>query len=244
MRYDIVYILKKDVQADELRYSLRSVEQNFPFGKIWFFCGKPAGIEPDGYVPFEQTGRTKWQKATSTFRAICECKEVSENFWLFNDDFFVLRKTDAPPYMMRGTLAERVKDLRSRHAVSGYASRLDEARAELEAKGYTSYDYALHVPMLINKAKALEVLNEFRSPMFRSLYGNYCNVGGEIAADVKIYELEGIPGQDWTFLSTCEASFESGEVGSYIKERFQEPSRWEDTHDQSLQNAERTQVSV
>lgn len=234
MNYDIVYILKKDVQADELRYSLRSVEENFPCSRVCFFCGKPDGIEPDLYVPFEQIGRTKWQKSTSTFRAICECDEVSENFWLFNDDFFVIQKTDNPPYMMRGTLAERVKDIHDKHAISSYASRLDEARKELESKGFTTYDYALHVPMLINKIKALEVLDMFKSPMFRSLYGNYCSVGGVTVPDVKIYELEGVPEPDWVFLSTCEASFENGEVGKYIKARFITPSRWEKDHAKSI----------
>lgn len=237
MAYDIVYILKKDVEPNEIKYSLRSVEQNFPHGKVWFFCGRPAGIEPDRYVPFEQIGRTKWQKATSTFRAICTTEEVSDDFWLFNDDFFVLEPMDDPPYMIRGTLAERVADLRAQYQISAYAAQLDKARKELASKGYTTYDYALHIPMLINKQKALEVLDKFRSPMFRSLYGNYCGVGGVTVPDVKIYEPKGIPEPGQKFVSTCEASFDHGEVGSYIKERFKEPSKWEKRYAESIHDA-------
>ena len=50
---DIVYILKNDVEPNELRYSLRTVEKNFPHGRVFFFCGCPQGITPDRFVPFE-----------------------------------------------------------------------------------------------------------------------------------------------------------------------------------------------
>lgn len=46
-KYDIVYILKNDVKPDEIRYSLRSIEQNLEHGNVWFFGGIPEGIRPD-----------------------------------------------------------------------------------------------------------------------------------------------------------------------------------------------------
>lgn len=228
MKYDIVYILREDVEPDELKYSLRSVQANFPHRKVWFFCGCPEGIEPDGYVPFKQVGRNKWQKSTSTFRAIAETKGVSEDFWLFNDDFFVLRKAKDTPYMIRGSLSDRVEGIRKKRTVSGYASGLDTARDALEKRGLTTYDYALHVPMLINKQKAVEVLDQFpKCPMFRSLYGNYWNVGGITVQDVKIYDDNDLPEAGQTFLSTSDGSFRNGKVGEYIRKRFTEPSKWE-----------------
>lgn len=223
--YDVVYILKHDVEPGELKYSLRSVGKNFPHGKIWFFCGCPEGIKPDVYVPFEQTGTTKWSKATSTYRKICD-SNVTENFWLFNDDFFILEKITELPYMYKGTLKERIDDLRARRGNSSYCMNLEGARIELESLGYDSLDYALHVPMLINKTKALETLNTFKSPMFRSLYGNYAKVGGIKTDDVKIYSI-GLPKNGQTLLSTSDMSFRNGQVGQYIRDRFTEPSRWE-----------------
>jgi hypothetical protein len=223
--YDVVYILKHDVEPQELKYSLRSVGKNFPHGKIWFFCGCPKGIKPDVYVPFEQTGTTKWSKATSTYRKICD-SDVTENFWLFNDDFFILEKITELPYMYKGTLKERIDDLKARRGNSSYCMNLEGARLELESFGYDSLDYALHVPMLINKTKALETLNTFKSPMFRSLYGNYAKVGGIKTDDVKIYSV-GLPTKGQTLLSTSDMSFRNGQVGKYIRDRFTEPSRWE-----------------
>ena len=107
-----------------------------------------------------------------------------------------------------------------------YCMNLEEARLELESLGYESLDYALHVPMLINKQKAIETLNTFKSPMFRSLYGNYAKVGGIKADDVKIYSA-GLPQPGQALLSTSNASFKFGAVGKYIRDRFPEPSRWE-----------------
>ena len=222
---DVVYILKEDVKPDELRYSLRSVGNNFPHGRIWFFCGCPKGIQPDVFVPFKQKGETKWKKATSTYRKICE-SDVTDDFWMFNDDFFIMEQITELPYMYRGTLQERIDDLRERRGNSSYCQNLEGAKNELESLGYDSLDYALHVPMLINKTKALETLNTFKSPMFRSLYGNYAKVGGIEADDVKIYSA-GLPKQGQALLSTSDASFRYGQVGRLIRDRFTEPSRWE-----------------
>lgn len=228
MRHDIVYILKEDIDSEELRYSLRSVQENFPHRKVWFFCGCPDDIEPDEYVRFTQTGHNRWQRSTSTFRAINDTDGVSDDFWLFNDDFYILKKVIELPYMMRGLLEEHVSNIRSKRTVSGYASSLDLARDSLERRGLTTYDYALHVPMLINKRKAVEVLDEFpECPMFRSLYGNYWNVGGVKVPDVKVYDTESIPEPGQTLLSTSDGSFQDGKVGEWLKKRFPKPCKWE-----------------
>ena len=223
---DIVYILKDDVEADELRYSLRSLE-NFPHNKVWFFCGCPKGIRPDEYVPFKQTGNRKFEKATSTYRAIAE-SGVTDDFWMFNDDFFILEKVEDFPYMYNGTLAEYIEFIRTRNRVHPYARRLDRTRVNLESKGLGTLNYALHIPMLFNKEKVLETLREFPDdPMFRSLYGNLHKVGGVEENDCKICDMETIP-EGWKLVSTYEDSFKNGKVGEWIRAKFPTPSRWEE----------------
>ena len=225
---DVVYILKRDVEPDELRYSLRSL-QNFPHGKVWFFTGSPAGFKPDRHVPFEQTGLRKWEKATSTYRAIAETDEVSEDFWMFNDDFFILEPVEDLPYMYHGRLAALIASIRSKHGASSYSRMLDRARLQLEERKLDSLNYCLHVPMLFNKKKVLEVLKEFpNSPMFRSLYGNYCKVGGVEANDCKVYDLESVPAEGQKLCSTYDVSFKDGKAGEWIRQRFPDPSKWEE----------------
>ena len=227
MNNDVVYILKNNISSDELRYSLRTVERNFPHRKVWFFGGCPKDIRPDRYVKIDQRGLTKWERSTNTLRVACETEDLTEDFWLFNDDFFVLEPVRSLPYMVRGELATRIQEIVSRRVIHKYADNLEEARKQLEAKGCSTLDYALHVPMLINKQKALEVLDTFRSPMFRSLYGNYWNVGGIVTRDVKIHKTKGLPETGQLLVSTNDTSFSEGEVGKLIKSRFIEPCKWE-----------------
>ena len=229
-KYDIVYILKNDVDPDEIRYSLRSVCKNFPYRKIWFFGGKPEGIEPNKYVPVDQRGVEVWRKVTNTLEIVCETKGVSSNFWLFNDDFFVMQPLEEMPPVYNGTLLERITELRSRRegAQSLYSIRLMRAEAHLLEAGYTTLNYAVHVPMLINKKKALETIRTFpRCAMFRSLYGILWKVGGVDQKDVKIFSVDVEPKEDCVLLSTSDTSFREGLVGEFIRSRFPEPCKYE-----------------
>ncbi len=57
---DIVYFVKESAQNEELRYSLRSVEKNFPHRNVWFVGGKPKGLTPDKWHAVNQDRETKW----------------------------------------------------------------------------------------------------------------------------------------------------------------------------------------
>ena len=83
-KHDIVYILRNDIDSDEIRYSLRSVEKYFPHGKVWFYGGKPAGIEPDEYVKVIQQGASKYAKVTNTLSAVVK-KLISERLVRLSD---------------------------------------------------------------------------------------------------------------------------------------------------------------
>lgn len=230
MKHDIVYILKNNYTSEEIRYSIRSVCRNFPFRKIWFYGGKPDGIEPDRMVEFVQTGTTKWEKVSNTLRMICENDEITEDFWLFNDDFFIMQKVTGLEPMVAGTLEERVVNIQRKHrgVPTSYSRQLTNTVRVLRAKGYDTFDYALHVPMLINRKKGLETLNKFRGyPMFRSLYGNHHRIGGTRIKDVKIVDLNKVPTGNEVLLSTKDSSFRDGEVGKYIREKFRWKCRYE-----------------
>ena len=100
----------------------------------------------------------------------------------------------------------------------------------LKKVGCTTLNYEVHKPMLINKQMGLEILNRFPDvPGFRSLYGNYYQIGGINRQDMKIratsYNMSVV--DDWDFLSTSDDSFKNGEVGRYIREKFKERSRFE-----------------
>lgn len=227
-KYDIVYVLKKDAPADELRYSLRSVCENLPHRHVYFVCGCPEGLKPDFHIDMEQSGVTVWQKSTSSLVRICHEKALSDDFWWFNDDFFVMQKMTAETPYFNGTLFKRVKELESRyHGCTLYSRQLERLWQMLLDEGYTTWNYAVHVPMLINKRKALATMRKYPDQMmFRSLYGNVNNIGGINHPDVKVFGNKEIP-IDAPFLSTTETSFNDGAVGRYIRERFPNKCKYE-----------------
>ena len=110
--HDIIYILKPDIKPEELRYSLRSVEENFPHRKVFFVCGQPKGFEPDGRIRHQQTG-SKWERIRSSMYEVINTEEVTDDFFLFNDDFFVMKPFEGEfvNYVNR-TLGEYVQKLR------------------------------------------------------------------------------------------------------------------------------------
>ena len=95
---DIVYFVKDSPENEELKYSLRSVEKNFPHKHVWFIGGKPKSLEPDKWLPVKQNQVTKWANTSMLLRSACENPEISDDFVLFNDDFFILYPVEDLPY--------------------------------------------------------------------------------------------------------------------------------------------------
>ena len=230
MKHDVVYILKNDYKSEEIVYSIRSVCKNFPYNKIWIYGGKPENIEPDHLVELSQIGVNKWERVNFTLREICRNEEITEDFWLFNDDFFVMKKVKKVEPMLDGTLWAKAQKIASRYGGrdSNYSNMLRETARALKEKGYDRLNYALHVPMLINRKKGLETIKTFRGlPMFRSLYGNQHRIGGVMTDDVKIHSLIAKPTGKETYLSTDDKSFSEGAVGEYIRKVFPDRCKYE-----------------
>lgn len=228
--HDVVYILKGgDEPTDELKYSLRSVEKYFPHRKVWFFGASREDLQPDEFVFVQQEGETKWEKVTNTIRKICEDDRITENFWLFNDDFFIMKETGNLQPAVIGTLWHRARDIELRkRRNTRYAEQLRMTARALRDAGLDRLDYAAHTPLLVNRAKAAEAISAFPGQhMFRSIYGNYARIGGVIMDDVKIFDLSQKPTGEERLLSTTDESFTSGEAGKYIRGKFRRKSRFE-----------------
>lgn len=229
--HDIVYILDNNMDsAEELRYSLRSLV-NFPRGKVWFFGHVPEGFKPDRHRRFTQKGSTSWERVRNAIYKVCTTSQVSESFWLFNDDFFLLDPVEGEPvYRRRGTIADHVEQIRRLHGESRYATEcLLKVAEEMERRGLDTYDYTLHVPMLIQKEKALEAMDEHPDLVgFRNLYGNYAAIGGDEIDDVKVTSIHELPEPGQQFMSTDDQAFRSGAAGAYLFQRFKDKSRWEE----------------
>ena len=225
--HDIVYFVKDTAKNEELRYSLRSLT-NFPHKKVWFYGGCPKGLKPDVHIYVDQTKPTKWENIFMMFKMVCENKDISKDFWLFNDDFFVMKPINYKPNFYDGDLYKRVVTLEDKHnGVTPYSQQLRYTLQELEGLGCSTTNYALHVPMLINKVKGKELTNIIDGPMIRCLYGNYFSIGGKQHSDFKIDSItKGYKDSD--FLSTNDKSFHDGLVGKQIREIFNNKCKYEE----------------
>ena len=225
---DIVYILKDGITSKELVYSLRSVEKNFPHRYVWFVGGRRAGLEPDRAVYHRQDGPTKWDLIKSSVLEVIKQSELTDEFYLFNDDFFVMKPFEGEfiNYADR-SLTERVNDfIEERGAPNRYARTILAARDQLLAQGYPEVNFEVHLPMLFEKSKVEEALKKCTSPQMRSVYGNITGCRYTQRSDVKVNRMEYIP-DDPDFVSTNDNTFAFGNIGRYIRQTFDKRSRFE-----------------
>jgi len=180
---DYVYICRSG-DNEELRFSLRSVLQNTDCGNVWIVGGKPDWYIGN-YIRVEDFGN-KFENITNCYKAISNSDQISEDFVLMNDDFYILKQTDSPPLFYDGTLSNKIDTHMSKHGMSAYARVLVRAKKELVKAGISDpLCYDVHTPMMFNKTM-LSYLNHTNNAP-RSTYGNMYNLGGIDIKDVKIY---------------------------------------------------------
>lgn len=231
-KYDVVYLLKDTKENPELKYSLRSVVENFPFRNVVFAGGKPEDLEPDLYINVAQCMPSKWENTWNNLRSIANDNRITEDFWLFNDDFFVLKPAlESMPPSYYGTIDFIVqKTERGFGRPIAWTTRLRHLERNLKKCGKDTLNYAVHKPMLINRKKLAELLGKFDDePMIRALYGNYYKIGGVDEPDRKVrtmdYDLNKVA--RWDFVSTQDDVFKSGNIGRWLRDKFPEKSRFE-----------------
>ena len=229
---DIVYFVKEGVRNDELRYSLRSVCENMAYKRIWIYGGCPNDIIPDFRARIVQEGETKWDRVRNMFKMVCENKEITDDFILFNDDFFVMKPTSKLIPLWRCSLEEHVElskaaGFRKRNP---YADILEACRKILEEGGFTQHSYELHTPFIYNKARLLKILEEYPDAhCTRTLYGNIYNIGGQQSDDVKAFsETPNFDYRESQFISTDDSIVNiNNSVWRYIKGRFPKRCKYE-----------------
>lgn len=228
MPNDLIYILKADIDTDELKYSLRSVERNFPFNRVWFVGGQPKGLKPDIRLKHEQIGNCKWEMIRSSMWKAVNDERLSEDFFLFNDDFFVMKPVDADSFrnFVDGTLERRIDELHSESGMNAYTRTLFKLEQELKTLHEPTMNFDVHLPMLMNKEQVRSTLYKCSSPQMRSAIGNINRLPFVIHNDVKVYDMESVPVNE-TYLSTNDETFQKGNVGKYIRETFTTKSRFE-----------------
>jgi hypothetical protein len=224
---DFVYLCRNG-NNEELRYSIRSVYKHVDSPKIWVVGGKPSWYTGN-YAKSDQSG-DKYKNVINSLNTIVNNEGISDDFILMNDDFYIIKPIKKIQTYHGGKFKNKV-DLFSKNARSSYyTSLLKNTMTELKNAGIEDpLDYAIHVPIELNKEKLSTVINPNVS--IRTIYGNLFNVGGIEIDDVKFHRVAtrkwaknpDLDTINFEYLSTGDDSFL--EVYDFIlKDMFKDPS--------------------
>lgn len=217
---DVVYVCRAG-ENPELRYSLRSLI-NVPHGQVWIVGGEPPAWVTNVTRIATWQGGPKYEVTTNAVRTACLTPEISDPFWLWNDDFYALEPAKAEHHH-RGPVRGVLDGYARRYPESVYTRGMRETLDQLEAHGYADpLSYELHVPLIVHKAPMLTALELGEDvPVWhkRTAYGAVANVGGAFMEDCKVYDQRAVlPVGPW--LSSCDSSFPS--LRPMLLDRFPE----------------------
>ncbi len=240
---DVVYIFKEDAEnnSEDLRYSLRSL-QNLPHNKDFIAGDKPAWATNIRHIPVAQM-KTKSENWSMNLSATVKSLEVSDNFLMMNDDFFIMKKLSTMPNLNMGMMADVITLYKQRYPEgSTYIDKMCRLYEILKLQGYDNpVSYELHTPMILSKQKVIDFYSKMQGQQilqFRTYYGNYYNLGGEPVEDVKIFLDNKHNSPDYTinpeqylteqvFISSTGGAFKKGLVGDFIRKSFPNKSIYE-----------------
>ena len=229
---DIVYILKDTSENPELVYSIRSVVKNFSGHRIVFVGGQPDGLVPDLRIKLPQD-KDKWNSARENILTACRDNRLSESIYIFNDDFFVMKKLHILPTYSNGKLEKFIPMVEGTKGETEFTKRIRETCEALRKANLGTKNYEVHTPMLVNRKKMLEIAEIFPDIAgLRTLYGNYykiksveIDITGNMQDGVQQSTRYGI-NQNRLLVSTTDESFESI-AGEELKKIFNNPSKYE-----------------
>jgi hypothetical protein len=228
---DFVYICK-DGNNEELRYSIRSVVESFPDSKIWVVGGKPTWYTGN-YIEVSQN-LSKYRNAIENLKALCNSEDISNRFVLMNDDFYIVKNIDSIKDYHGGPLLEKINLYQKLNSNSNYTRKLAATYKKIKSLGIENpLDYELHVPMVMEKEKLKQTLQNNYQFLWRSIYGNVSNVGGEQMEDVKVYvkgplvlKSYNIKKDDHIYLSSADTSFDIL-FNNILKKQFNLKTKYE-----------------
>jgi len=227
---DFVYICRSG-DNEELRYSIRSIVNSFPKARVWLVGGKPDWYSGD-FINVEQKHH-KYANAINNLQELCNSKEISNNFILMNDDFFIIKPIESIDQFYSGFLSDKIDKYVKITGSSMYIKKLILTRTRLVEQGIQNpYDYELHIPMPMEKDKLNSIIKKYPSCLWRSMYGNMYSVGGTQMDDVKVYvnkkhlERSNQITEKSVFLSTEDQAFKMI-LDSTLLKLFPNPSKYE-----------------
>lgn len=225
---DIVIPVRPGDNNEELRFALRSWEQNYPHNSVWIVGHKPNWVTNVHHIPGNSAPHSR-ANLWWNLLAYCQHPDTPDDFVAMNDDFFVTEPITRPEVFYRGTLKDHIALKRVQRGASWWRDSLNTTLICLQALGHKDpLSYELHVPFPANKQLMCETLQRFsditpHNPIqWRTTYGVLNNIGGTQTTDSKAYG----PGEIRTpYHSTDDVHFRY--YARQLKQLFPTASRYE-----------------
>lgn len=161
---------------NELRFCLRSIEKNLRgYRNIWIVGFMPKWLKNLKHIPFKEY-HPKANNIHDKISAACEHPEVSDEFILFNDDYFLTGETHATIYhnfYSRQALADVMERKRSDPYRRLVVDTINET-------GMNQY-YDIHMPMRMKKSLFLSMpynRNYEGGILVKSSYAKHAGING------------------------------------------------------------------
>lgn len=177
---------------NELRYSLRSLEKfGKNIGEVFIVGEFPEWLQYCEHIPVKD-GIGHEKNIMLKLLAACNDDRVSENFMLWNDDYFLTAPINCElyPNYECGSLAMKIE---ARIKEDGYRKSLENTRTFLTRNNKWTLMYDGHCPIIYNKTMFRELMNNVdwtigNGYAIKSLYANYYALPHQYMDDLKFSE--------------------------------------------------------
>lgn len=194
---DILYAVRPGEQNEPLRLSLRSLG-NLPHRRVFIAGYCPDWVQGVTAIPVQRRPN-KFEAIEQNVRLALRHPELAEDVVYMNDDFYITEPIDEVPVMHGGPIAEY-------NGRGELKARMRNTNRALET--YTTVERVhlafdgIHTPMPLKRYLAnplLEACKRLPAVLWRTWYGNACDLHGERVEDAK---RRGEPGPLRTFTSS------------------------------------------
>src|SRR6478736_5445924 len=181
-------------QNNEVKYCLRSIEKYATnVGKVWVVGHNPGFLsDAVNMVEHPDAPTNKEHRIAEQIAFAAKSTRISEHFLWINDDTFFLQDVDilTYPYYNDGDLTSKWQKTK----MNGYRAALNQADAQLKARGLPNKNFEQHVPIIFSRAGIAKmsawITLSSKVPYgmtFRSIYCNALGVKpGPAYRDMKI----------------------------------------------------------
>jgi hypothetical protein len=232
---DLLYILGTGSrwQDNEIRYSLRSAQKNFPHRRVVVVGEHPSWMCNIKHIGCkDHYGDKKLKNSIYKLATALRDPHLSQQFVLMNDDFFFMKPVDIVEPACKGLLSTTLGKHPTRDGY--YYMAMKAAYIRLLDYGIAQpKDFGMHVPIMLDKAKARKTMELFGGAghgyLFRTMYGNLWHDDAPRMVDKK---LKAFPKDTstiarLTYLSTDPTVVLEGAFQKWIQAKFPTPSRYE-----------------